>query len=302
MVKPVKFTGNLQTAESNSFQQQVSNDAQEQALKEFNGLVEALRAQGIEVWDVEDTEYPHTPDSIFPNNWISTHEDGMIGIYPMLAENRRKERRADIVSNLGEVFQILDMHDYSAEENNGRYLEGTGSMVLDREHKICYACLSPRTDEGLISQFCTDFGYTPVTFVARDRDGHLIYHTNVLMCVGEKFMVVCMECIETEAQKEAIKRSAGNKEMIEISLDQVHHFAGNMLELVNAKGEHILVMSEQAYLSLSKEQVATLSSYATILHPPLYTIESNGGGSARCMIAELFLPWKKNGNPDGKSA
>lgn len=293
MIRPVRFTFNEQTAESNAFQQTnaKANNTQEKALQEFDDFVDVLRKNNVQVWVVDDTEEPHTPDSIFPNNWISMHEDSRIALYPMQAENRRQERRADIVHHLSEVFTIHDIEDYTLSEQQGKYLEGTGSMVLDRVNKICYACISPRTHIELLNQFCSDFGYQLVDFTARDSNGKLIYHTNVVMCVGEQFLVVCMECIPDLTEREKIRHST-SKPIIEISMDQLNHFAGNMLEVVNEKGEHLLVMSEQAHKSLSPQQVSELEKYARIVSAPLYTIESNGGGSARCMMAEIFLPLK----------
>lgn len=293
MIRPVRFTFNEQTAESNAFQQSgaKADDTNEKALKEFDAFVDVLRKNDVQVWVVDDTEEPHTPDSIFPNNWISMHEDSRIAVYPMQAENRRQERRADIVHHLAEVFTVHDIADYTQSEQDGKFLEGTGSMVLDREHKICYACISPRTHMEVLKQFCNDFGYRLVDFIAKDAGGKLIYHTNVVMCVGQQFLVVCMECITDEADREQIRNSTP-KPIIEISMDQLNHFAGNMLEVVNEKDEHLLIMSEQAHKSLKPEQIKQLEQYARIVSAPLYTIESNGGGSARCMMAEIFLPIK----------
>jgi hypothetical protein len=240
---------------------------------------------------VDDTEEPHTPDSIFPNNWISMHEDSRIALYPMQAENRRQERRADIVHHLSEVFSIQDIEDYTLSEQQGKFLEGTGSMVLDRGNKLCYACISPRTHIELLQQFCKDFGYQLVDFTATDVNGKLIYHTNVVMCVGEEFLVVCMECIPDAAEREKIRNST-SKPIIEITMDQLNHFAGNMLGVVNEQGEHLLIMSDQAHKSLNPAQISELEKYARIVSAPLYAIESNGGGSARCMMAEIFLPLK----------
>ena len=293
MIRPVRFTYNEQTATSNSFQQATAknNQTQELALAEFDGLVDRLRSEGVQVWVVEDTPEPPTPDSIFPNNWMSMHADGRMVLYPMQAPNRRDERRPDIAFNLGEVFALSDLVDYTTYEQHEQYLEGTGSMVLDRQHKICYACLSPRTHQTILEQFCADFDYTLVAFDAVDRSGLPIYHTNVVMCVGTQFRLVCMECIPDEEQRNRI-RKAGPQPVIEISLAQLEHFAGNMLEVVNDKGETLLVMSEQAYKSLTPQQISELSNHAKLVWAPLYTIESNGGGSARCMMAEIFLPLK----------
>ncbi|AMS26727.1 amidinotransferase [Bacteroidetes bacterium UKL13-3] len=294
MIRPVRFSFNEQTAQSNSFQKASAkvDDTQQKALQEFDHFVDVLRANGVQVWVVDDTEDPHTPDSIFPNNWISMHDDSRIALYPMQAENRRLERRADIAHHLAEVFSMHDIVDYTAAENEGQFLEGTGSMVLDRDKKICYACLSPRTHPAMLERFCADFGYKLISFTAIDKQGKLIYHTNVVMCVGKQFMVVCFDCIPNETERRLIRNSS-TKTIIEISFEQLEHFAGNMLEVVNEKGDNLLVMSEQAYKSLTVSQVAQLVFFAKIVIAPLYTIESNGGGSARCMMAEIFLPLKK---------
>jgi hypothetical protein len=295
MIRPVRFSFNEQTAESNAFQHatEKADDTQHKALDEFTHMVEILDENGVSVYVVDDTLEPHKPDSIFPNNWISFHENGTVGLYPMQAENRRLERRADILELLTTHFTIDDIIDLTQAEKENKFLEGTGSMVLDRENKICYACLSPRTNEKLVDEFCKQFSYKKIIFTARDTSSMLIYHTNVVMCVGEKFMVICMESIHDLDEKNAIKNST-QKEIIEISLEQLHHFAGNMLEVKNKDGEHLLVMSDQAYSSLLPEQIFKLGKYARIIPIPLYTIEANGGGSARCMMAEIFLPEKNN--------
>jgi hypothetical protein len=294
MIRPVKFDFNEQTSESNSFQNAnaKAGNTQEKALAEFDGFVEVLRKNGVQVWVVEDTEEPHTPDSIFPNNWLSMHDDSRIALYPMQAANRRLERRSDIAHHLGEQFSLHDIVDYTAAEKEEKFLEGTGSMVLDREHKICYACISPRTHKDLLEQFCKDFDYTLIDFTAVDKTGKLIYHTNVVMSIGQQFMLVCLECIPSEDERNRIIHST-QKNIIEISYHQLEHFAGNALEVINDKGETLIVMSEQAYLSLTASQTIQLEHFGKIVYAPLYTIEANGGGSARCMMAEIFLPVKK---------
>lgn len=293
MIRPAGFAFNTQTAGSNSFQDSSaqSADTQQKALAEFDGFVDTLRANGVQVWVVDDTEDPHTPDAVFPNNWFSLHDDSRMVLYPMQAENRRLERRADIAHHLAEVFTMHDIVDYTAFEQDSKFLEGTGSMVLDRENKICYACISPRTHIEILQRFCITMGYTLIDFTATDKAGKLIYHTNVVMCVGQEFMVICMECIPNEAERTRIKNST-KKTIVEISFEQLEHFAGNMLEVVNDKGEHLLVMSEQAHKSLTSTQISQLEQFAKIVSAPLYTIEANGGGSARCMMAEIFLPMK----------
>lgn len=294
MIKPVAFAFNAETAVNNAFQKSddVSEKTQHSALQEFNQMVQQLTDEGIEVMVVEDTPEPHTPDSIFPNNWFSTHDDRTMVLYPMFAENRRAERRHDIAQLLSDHFIMEDIIDLTAWEQKNQFLEGTGSMVLDRDLRICYACLSPRTDKELLELFCKQTGYECLAFHAKDANGQDIYHTNVVMSVGDAFMVVCMECIPDAYERDLIRQST-SKELIEISLAQLEAFAGNMLEVVNTKGEHILVMSDTAYKSLTPEQITKLEKYARIIHPNLATIEQNGGGSARCMMAEIFLP-KKN--------
>ncbi len=291
MIRPVRFSYNEQTAESNSFQniETKNHDVQQKALDEFDHMVDMLDENGITVFVVEDTIEPHKPDSIFPNNWVSFHENALVTLYPMQAKNRRLERRSDIIESLSQKFQIHDIIDLTAYEKENKFLEGTGSMVFDRDNKICYACISNRTNKELLEEFCKKFSYKLISFNAFDHAGIRIYHTNVVMCVGEKFMVICMDCIPDETKKMAIRNST-KKAVIEISLQQLHHFAGNLLEVKNKNGEHILVMSEQAFSSLLPEQIAQLNKFARILPVPLYTIESNGGGSARCMMAEIFLP------------
>lgn len=293
MIQPVRFTFNEQTADSNSFQQAqaAKSETQELALAEFTNFVSVLRANGVNVLVVHDTPEPHTPDSIFPNNWLGMLHDGTVVLFPMQAPNRRAERRQDIIDTLSTSFAVNKVVDYAPFELQSKYLEGTGSMVLDRQNRICYACISPRTDMELVNRFCNDFQYKPILFNATDRHGNPIYHTNVLMCVGSQFMVICLECIHNELDRKRIV-NATRKTIIEISQAQLEHFAGNMLEVVNDKGETLLVMSQQAYNSLKATQVAQLSVFAKIVTAPLDTIEANGGGSARCMMAEVFLPAK----------
>lgn len=292
MVRPVAFEANRQTAVNNAFQQSGNhNEAQHPALAEFNGLVHLLRENGVSPLVVEDTADPHTPDSIFPNNWFSTHEEGTVALYPMFAGNRRAERRTDIIEMLSRQFLVSTVTDFSASEKEGRFLEGTGSMVLDRDLRICYACLSPRTDKKLLQAFCNAFGYELLAFQACDAGGNAVYHTNVMMSVGDCFLAVCLEAMSNPTERDLLVQST-SKELIRLSMEQMHHFAGNMLEVVNRKGEHLLVMSSRAYASLTPGQVTRFEKYARILHTDLSTIESNGGGSARCMMAEIFLPEK----------
>ncbi|HJU45878.1 MAG TPA: arginine deiminase-related protein [Chitinophagaceae bacterium] len=293
MIRPVRFGYNTQTAESNAFQIN-SNDeqVQEKALKEFDAMVDVLRKEGVDVMVIDDTPEPHTPDSIFPNNWISFHEDASLFLYPMFAENRRKEIRKDIIEAIKEKFTVTFTHYFNSFAGTNEFLEGTGSMVLDRDKKIAYACRSPRTNIQLFKEWCEETEYTPVVFHALDENDHEIYHTNVMMCVGDRFVVICLECIKDDGEREEVIKTIRNsgKKIIEISYGQVKHFAGNMLQVENAKGEKLLVLSSQAYLSLTNGQKNELTQYNRIVHSPLTTIENNGGGSARCMMAEIHLP------------
>lgn len=295
MIRPVNFKFNEQTAGNNKFQvASAEKNVQFQALQEFDGFVSMLRKNEVDVTVVDDTLQPETPDSIFPNNWVSFHEDGSVFLYPMFSENRRQERRSEILENLKDKFQVNHISDISFYEQQYAFLEGTGSMVLDRVNKIAYACLSVRTDEEVLHNFCMLTGYQPVSFQAVDSTKFPIYHTNVMMCIGDKFAVICTDSIPNPDEKENVALSLINsgKEIIEISLEQMNRFAGNMLQVSNAKGESLLVMSEQAYLSLNAEQLAKLQKYSRIIYAPIYTIEKNGGGSARCMLAEIHLPLK----------
>jgi hypothetical protein len=293
MIRPVAFGLNQQTAISNAFQNRDApqKNVQEKALVEFDAFVDKLRVHNVDVTVIEDTLEPHTPDSIFPNNWISFHKEGSIFLYPMQAENRRLERRDDIIDELSTIFDIREVNDLSATENNGEYLEGTGSMVLDRENKISYACLSIRTQRKVLDIFCKETGYTSFTFHAVDENGMAIYHTNVMMCIGDQFVVICLDTIRDVTERELIiKRFEDTgKEIIEISLQQMNHFAGNMLQVLNKKGQSFLVMSGSAHDNLNDSQIAQINKYTEILSSPIPTIEENGGGSARCMMAEIHL-------------
>ena len=293
MIRPVHFAFNLETAENNTFQ--IRNDAQDvqtEALREFDNLVLLLKKNDVDVLVVEDTPHPHTPDSIFPNNWVSFHQDGTIFLYPMFAPSRRAERKEHVLEKIYKRFRVTKKIDLSYYEKNNLYLEGTGSMVLDRENKIAFACLSPRTDEKVLDDFCKKMNYRPIVFTAVDRQGQPIYHTNVMMCVADGYVVICLECIPNPEEKEEVVEAIQKtgKEIIEISCEQLNKFAGNMLQVENNKGEKILVMSTQAYESLTEKQVQKLDSYNRIMHSPLSIIEANGGGSARCMMAEIHLP------------
>ena len=303
MIRPVAFRMNEQTAVNNYYQKVLDGLSPEtvnaKAQEEFDIFVNKLRIVGIDVTVVDDTAEPSTPDSIFPNNWISFHENGDVVLYPMFAENRRLERREDILDILeAKGFEINEeIMDYSSAEDDGFYLEGTGSIVLDRENSKAYCALSPRADEELFIEFCEDFDLNPIIFEAfQNVDGErkLIYHTNVMMCIADTFAVICADCIDDKKERKMVLDSlkADGKEIILITEDQINNFAGNMLELVGSDERRYLIMSNSAYKSLTKKQIAQLEEHITILSSSLDTIEACGGGSARCMMAEIFLPRK----------
>jgi len=294
MIRPVNFSFNAETAGSNAFQAAATNNAQQQALQEFEGFVALLRENGVDVTVINDTPAPYTPDSIFPNNWISFHEEGTVCLYPMFAPNRRLERKPGVLEQIGKRFDIRATLDFSGYEQQGLFLEGTGSMVLDRDEKIAYACLSPRTDRAVLVDFCEKMGYTPEVFTAVDGKGQAIYHTNVMMCVADRYVVACVDAVPdpVEQRNFVATISHSGKQLITISLDQMNQFAGNMLQVHNDKEEKLLVMSSQAYASLDPGQISRLAAFNRILHAPLTIIETNGGGSARCMMAEIHLEKK----------
>jgi len=297
MIRPVRFESNPLTALSNRFQGKSDADPEAQqlaALREFDGLVDALRGAGIEVFVVEDTPEPHTPDSIFPNNWISLHADGRVVLYPMEARNRRTERRPDIIELLDDKLglTITEVVDLTEHEDSGHYLEGTGSMVLDRANRIAYACLSSRTHFDPLGDFAQRLNYEVVAFDAVDREGVAIYHTNVLMNVGEEVAVICDEAIVRQEQRHAVLaqlRDTGH-EVISLSYDQLDAFAGNMLELQNSQGERVVAMSQQAFESLNETQLSVFRANGRIVSVPINSIEDSAGGSVRCMLAEIHLP------------
>lgn len=300
MIRPVAFRMNEQTAVNNYYQKALEDllpaAVNAKAQEEFDVFVKKLRTVGVNVIVVDDTSSPDTPDSIFPNNWISFHENGDVVLYPMFAENRRGERREDVLDILeANGFVIEEIMDYTSAEEDGFYLEGTGSIVLDRENGKAYCALSPRADEELFIEFCEDFEYSPVIFEAFqtvDGERKLIYHTNVMLCVGDTFAVICADCIDDKKERKMVLDSlrADGKEIILITEAQVNSFAGNMLEVRGSDDRRYLVMSSSAYQSLSKKQIAQLEEHLTILSSSLDTIEACGGGSARCMLAEVFLP------------
>ena len=300
MIRPVAFRMNEQTAVNNYYQKVLDNLSPEtvntKAQAEFDTFVTKLRAVGVDVIVVDDTLEPNSPDSIFPNNWISFHGNGDVALYPMFAENRRQERREDILDILEDKgFVINEIMDYTSAEEDGYYLEGTGSLLLDRENDKAYCALSPRADEELMIEFCEDFEFTPVIFEAFqtvNNERKLIYHTNVMMCLGETFAVICADSIDDKKERKMVLDSlkGDEKEVVIITEDQVNNFAGNMLEVKGANDRRYLVMSDSAFTSLTKKQIAQLEEHVTILHSSLDTIEACGGGSARCMMAEIFLP------------
>lgn len=287
MVRPAAFAFNEETSESNAFQQRLDGDVAQRAVEEFDSYASMLRSNGITVDVLQDTPKPSTPDSIFPNNCFSTHGDTLV-LYPMCAPNRRLEReklRAAL-----EKYNFTRLVDLTAFESVGKFLEGTGSLVLDRENLIAYACISPRTDASLVEQWADTMGYTPVMFCASDFGGTAIYHTNVMMHIGSGYAVVCLDAVSDAAQRNMISDtiSKSGKEIIHISMEQMNLFAGNMLQLHNDKGEDLLVMSRSALMSLTRLQIEALEKYTRILAPEIPIIETVGGGSARCMIAEIF--------------
>jgi hypothetical protein len=294
MIRPVSFGFNEQTAGSNAFQNRDADQqaVQNKALAEFDGFVKILKENGVNVIVIDDTPQPHTPDSIFPNNWVSFHTDGTVFLYPMQAENRRLERREDIISKLEDNFKVAHVIDLSRFEAEDKFLEGTGSMVLDRENKITYACLSPRTSKEILTLFCEQVNYKAVSFDAVDTHSKAIYHTNVLMCIGSKFAVICADSIPNPHEKIEVFESfrSTQKEVITITFDQMNHFAGNMLEVKNKAGETLIIMSQNAYQALDEQQKNTLKKYGKLIYANINTIETNGGGSARCMMAEVHLP------------
>jgi len=301
MIRPVAFHRNEQTAVNNYYQKTLEGLSQEEiqanALKEFDTFAEKLRAEGVDVVVFDDTAEPATPDSIFPNNWVSFHETGEVILYPMYAENRRLERRDDIIEKLGETFRITRISGFLDWEVKGKFLEGTGSLILDRPNKIAYAATSERTNVQVLADFTEQTGYEIIAFQANQTvngDRLPIYHTNVMMCVGEGFALICDESIDSDMEKKQVMHAFENtkKEVIFITEEQKERFAGNMLQVKNKNGDKYVVMSESAYLALDDDQRERLSKHGKLLHSSLDTIECLGGGSARCMMAEVFLPRK----------
>ena len=290
MIEPVSFGFNEETAANNFFQRNEHIDgAQSKALTEFNRFVEQLQSHEIDVLVVQDTPVPLTPDAIFPNNWISIHEEGTMVLYPMYAKNRRLERKQTVVDAVKNNLVINEIVDLTHFESNQKYLEGTGSMVLDRKNKIAYACISERTDESVFATFCKKMNYTPMLFHAQDQRGLPIYHTNVLMCMADQFVVICLDAVYESKERENLVEQfkTTQKEIVNISFEQMDHFCGNMLQVKNKNGDYFLVMSTQAFNHLDADQVKRLQTFQPIIHSDISTIETLGGGSARCMMAEL---------------
>ncbi|RNC66073.1 citrulline utilization hydrolase CtlX [Proteiniphilum sp. X52] len=291
MVRPFRFAFNEETARNNYFQQAgESGSVAVKAHEEFDAFVSQLRGKDVDVTVVQDTSEPWTPDSVFPNNWFSSHISGELVLYPMFAENRRQERKREVLDLLTRKMNHRKVIDLTHWEKEGEFLEGTGSMVLDRDKRIAYCCRSPRTSEKVLADFCARLNYDAVVFNASDKNGNLIYHTNVMMAVGNQVAIACLESIkdDNERRKVVSRLTSAGKIIVDISLDQVARFAGNMLEVKSRNGQPIMVMSASARNALTAAQETIISTHNTILSAPLSTIETNGGGSARCMLAEIF--------------
>ncbi len=298
MVRPSNFGFNEETAVNNAFQNnaagKTSEQIREKAIEEFDSFVSLLRSKGVDVSVYQDEPQPIKPDAVFPNNWVSFHEDGTVITYPMFAKVRRIERTDKVFDLLEPHFWILDHIHLEQSEEDNIFLEGTGSMVLDRANKIAYACISPRTEKTLFEDWCNIYEYAPVSFTAIDQEGKLIYHTNVMMAMGDRFVVICLESVIDDEEKSALREifARTEKEIIEISLEQMNAFAGNMLQVQGASGQTYLVMSKTAFGSLNASQIEKIEKYTEILTADINTIETYGGGSVRCMMAEIFLPEK----------
>lgn len=299
MVRPINFRKNEQTAVNNYFQEDLdlkNAEINKKAQQEFDNFVTKLEAHGVHVIVVSDNDEFDTPDSVFPNNWISFHENGTVGLYPMFAENRRVERREDILEAIEQKgFIIKDIMDYSSAEEEGVFLEATGSVLLDRENQKAYCALSPRADEELFIEFCEDFEYTPIVFVANqtvEGKRKAIYHTNVMMCLAETFAIVCLTAIDDKKERKNLLMNLkeDGKQVIDITEEQVTHFAGNMLQVRGKDDERFLIMSQAAFDCLTDSQRSKINNHCKIISSSLHTIETCGGGSARCMMAEVFLP------------
>ncbi len=295
MIRPAAFGFNTQTAASNAFQQSANDHAetiQQRAWDEFNRMVDLLESHDIDVHVFDDSSTVLKPDALFPNNWISFHPDGKVILYPMLAENRRLERRVDIIQTLKEEFLVQEIIDFTDHEKKNQFLEGTGSVVLDYVNNISYACRSPRTDETLVVRLCEQLGYKPIIFDAVDKNGLAIYHTNVLMCIGSKFAAVCLDAIHHDADQEVLLSglAESNHKVIAISYEQMSAFAGNMIEVKSQNGEPFVILSSRAFHSLLPGQIDAITRFAEMIPISIDTIETYGGGSVRCMVAGIFNP------------
>jgi hypothetical protein len=297
MVRPAAFGFNSETAVNNYFQHEPTEGqgVHAKAVAEFDSMVEKLRAEGVSVKVVDDTLTPPKPDAIFPNNWLSTSPGGIVSVFPMYASNRRTEKRDEILQELAREFHVNAVQDWSEYEVEGRFLEGTGSMVIDHDHKMIYAAVSERTHLAILEKYAATNGYQAMAFLATDKNGRPIYHTNVMMAIGSGYCVLCDEAIVEEWEKIAVKQllESSGKTIVSITLDQMHAFAGNMLEVQNQRGEKLLLMSQSAFDVLSREQKELLGSFAKLLSFAVPTIEEVEGGSVRCMIAEIFLDRKE---------
>ena len=298
MIRPARFTANPDTLEDNAFQSPLKEGEpapQKQAVAEFDKMVALMRSRGIDVQVFEDTEHPIKPDAIFPNNWISTHANGILITYPMYSPNRREERSEELVASLEAEYDVDRRYSFEFSEQDGMYLEGTGSMVLDRVNKICYCCISERTDIRLVDRFCLLMGYRKISFHATDRNGIPIYHTNVMMALADEFAIVCLDSIAEPTERKAVENSLkqSGKQIISINFDQLEHFAGNALELADTEGNSILLLSKDAHDHLKKSQLDLIQKFSELLIAEIPTIEKYGGGSVRCMVAENFLPLKE---------
>lgn len=297
MIRPVRFAFNEETAASNAFQQQrggvVETEIRQKAIVEFDAFVAKLREAGVDVLVVNDTPRPPKPDAVFPNNWITFHQEGLLVTYPMQAPSRRRERRPKIIQAVvAKGFRPKKRLDLAHYEDAERFLEGTGSIIFDHQHRMAYACLSPRTDPGLLQEVCHELGYEPVVFHATDGQGKAIYHTNVMMAMGETFVVICLDAVRDDRERGDLlgRFERTGKAVVAISLEQMNAFAGNMLQVRNLSGQTILVMSERAFNALEGAQIEQLTAHTRLLYSNLETIETFGGGSARCMMAEIFMP------------
>ena len=294
MIRPFRFYPNPETASDNAFQREAAaadaDAISKAAQEEFDQAVESLRAAGVTVHVFADTPSPEKPDAVFPNNWFSTHPDGRVALYPMYSPTRRHERRRDVIDELGKIYRISALVDYSSYEQRGLHLEGTGSLVLDYVNRIAYVSLSKRSDRPLVERFCQDFDFEQMLFESVGDDGRPIYHTNVVMCVGSEFALIGLDMIADPGQRETVRRrlEASGKRVIELDRGQIGNFAGNALELRN-DSEKLLILSSRAAAALTTEQRNAIEGHARLVPLALPTIEL-AGGSARCMLAAIHLP------------